>query len=70
MLFLHFPKYFTPFFHASAPNDCFTLFKQNSEIIFEESPMKHIPPMHSTKAGSSHYPGITLLQTIAQHWPW
>lgn len=29
-----------------------TLFKQNSGIIFEESPMKHIPPMHSMKAGS------------------
>ena len=47
-----------------------TLFKQNSGIIFEESPMKHIPPMHSMKAGSSHYPGITLLRKIAQHWPW
>lgn len=48
-----------------------TLFKQNSGIIFEESPMKHIPPIHSMKAGSSHYPGITLLRrTIAQHWPW
>ena len=40
-----------------------TLFKQNSGIIFEESPIKHIPPMHSMKADSSHYPGITLLRT-------
>lgn len=70
MLFFTFPQIFHAFFFMPRlQTTVLTLFKQNSGIIFEESPMKHIPPMHSMKAGSSHYPGITLLRTIAQHWP-
>lgn len=71
MLFFYIsPNISRLFFMPRLQTTVLTLFKQNSGIIFEESPMKHIPPIHSMKADSSHYPGITLLRTIAQHWPW